>query len=143
MRRETQFGGPAVQPPVPASAGPAIPPAAPEPEKKTERRIVGILLTYTWKPEGQIFPIREGRNRIGRNSECEIALTEDPHLSGINSHITYRKNFTIGDLVSMGGTDMNGDPVEETHVRLPNYAQIRAGSTHFTFIVADPAAGTA
>jgi pSer/pThr/pTyr-binding forkhead associated (FHA) protein len=107
--------------------------------KKTERRIIGVLLTYTWRPEGQIFPICEGRNRIGRSDECEIQLPEDSHLSGLNTHITYRKNFKIGDLVSMGGTDLNGEPVEDTNVHLPNYAQIRAGSTHFTFIAADPA----
>jgi hypothetical protein len=163
-RSKTVFGPAPVSTPAPmttspfarvAPAVPAAPPAAAphsvpaaEIEKKTERRIVGILLTYTWRPEGQIFPVREGRNWIGRNTECEICLPEDSHLSGINSHISYRKNFTIGDQVSMGGTDLNGEPVEETYVRLPNYSQIRAGSTHFTFIAvdprlaADPAAGT-
>ncbi len=134
-RVKTVFGGSDSES-APAAASPVV-------EKKVDRRIVGLLLTYTWKPEGQIFPVREGRNRIGRNAECEIALPEDPHLSGVNSHITYRKNFTIGDLVSMSGTDMNGVPIEETYVKLPNYAQIRAGSTHFTFIAVDPATGTA
>jgi hypothetical protein len=154
IRRETQFGGAPIQTPAVRPAGPTgsvAHPAGPaaEVEKKLERRIVGVLLTYTWRPEGQLFPVREGRNRIGRNSECEICLPEDPHLSGTNSHITYRRNFTLGDLVSMGGTDLNGEPVEETHLRLPNYSQIRAGSTHFTFIevdpgiAVDPGAGTA
>ena len=159
MRRETQFGGAPAQSAAARPASPAAPahpinqptgqpigqPATPvqDPLRKTERRIVGVLLTYTWKPEGQIFPVREGRNRIGRNPDCEISLPDDPHLSGANSHITYRKNFTLGDLVSMGGTDLNGDPVEETHVRLPNYGQIRAGSTHFIFIAVDPSTGPA
>ena len=96
------------------------------------------MLTYTWRPEGQIFPVREGRNLIGRNPECDIAIPEDPHLSDTNSHITYRKNFTLGDMVSMSGTDLNGVPVEDNFVKLPNYAQIRTGSTHFTFIIAEP-----
>jgi len=153
LRVKTVFGT-APQAAAPAAPGPPVrvpgnysgipvgaPPPPSETEKRTERRIVGILLTYTWRPEGQIFPIREGRNRIGRSNECEISLPEDSHLSGLNSHITYRKNFTIGDLVSMGGTDLNGEPVEENYVKLPNYAQIRAGSTHFTFIAVDPATG--
>jgi hypothetical protein len=101
------------------------------------RRIVGLLITYTWNPEGQIFPLREGRNLIGRSSSCDISLPQDSHLSDTNTHVTYRKNFTVGDMVSMGGTDLNGDPIEENFVRLPNYARIRAGSTQFLFISAE------
>ncbi len=115
------------------SAQPAPAPSA----QAFGRRIVGVLITYTWNPEGQIFPVREGRNLIGRNSSCDIALPQDSHLSDTNTHVTYRKNFTVGDMVSMGGTDLNGDPIEENFVRLPNYARIRAGSTHFLFLSVD------
>jgi hypothetical protein len=137
VRRVTQFAASAPQQaPV---AQPAAPPAAAAAEKKPVRRIVGVLISYTWKPEGQIFPIREGRNLIGRNPDkCDIVVTEDAHLSEVNSHITFRRSFTVGDMVSMSGTDLNGTPVEETYVRLPNYATIRTGSTHWTFIEAQP-----
>ena len=119
----------------PLSAQPmAAQPVAASSPQAFGRRIVGLLITYTWNPEGQVFPIREGRNLIGRNSTCDIALPQDSHLSDTNTHVTYRKNFTVGDMVSMGGTDLNGDPIEENFVRLPNYARIRAGSTHFLFI---------
>lgn len=143
-RRVTQYAGasgvPAHRPPAEIPASPrAVSPAAGAPEIRSSRRIVGLLITYTWRPEGQIFPVREGRNLIGRNPECDIAIPEDPHLSDTNSHITYRKNFTLGDMVSMSGTDLNGVPVEDNFVKLPNYAQIRTGSTYFTFITADPA----
>ena len=99
------------------------------------RRVVGVLITYSWRPEGQIFPIREGRNLIGRDPDCEICILEDKALSGHNSHITFRQNFVVGDMVSMSGTDLNGVPIEEQSKNLPNYAKIRAGSTHFTFIM--------
>jgi hypothetical protein len=103
------------------------------------RRIVGILITYTWKSDGQIFPIREGRNLIGRDSEkCDIAIPEDDTLSAINSHITFRKNFVIGDNVSMSGTDVDGEPIEEQFRPLSNYATIRTGSTKWTFIAINP-----
>jgi len=103
------------------------------------RKIVGVLITYTWNPDGQIFPVREGRNWIGRDPEkCDIAVPEDETLSAINSHITFRKNFVIGDNVSMSGTDLNGEPVEEQFRPLENYATIRTGATHWTFIVASP-----
>jgi len=140
-RRVTQYvpatvpaPSPSGQPAVQISGQPA------SPEKHSGRRIVGMLLTFTWRPEGQIYPVREGRNLIGRSPDCDIAIPEDPHLSERNSHITYRRSFTIGDMVSMSGTDLNGEPVEENYVKLPNYAKIRAGSTHFTFIGAEPPA---
>jgi hypothetical protein len=136
VRRVTQFAGSAPpQPPVVQASPPATAPA----EKKRVRRIVGVLITYTWRPEGQIFPIREGRNLIGRNPDkCDIVVTEDAHLSEVNSHITFRRSFTVGDMVSMSGTDLNGAPVEETYVRLPNYSTIRTGATQWTFIEVQP-----
>jgi hypothetical protein len=144
-RRVTQYAGASgTRPAHPSQEAPtsprAVSPVAGTPEIRSRRRIVGLLLTYTWRPEGQIFPLREGRNLIGRSPECEIAIPEDPHLSETNSHITYRKNFVLGDMVSMSGTDLNGVPVEDSFVKLPNYAQIRTGSTHFTFITAEPPA---
>ncbi len=102
------------------------------------RKIVGMLLTYSWNPDGQIFPIFEGRNLIGRDQDCEVCIADDQTLSGRNSHITYRQNFVIGDLVSMAGTDLDEVPIEEQFHPLRNYATIRAGSTYFTFIAAVP-----
>jgi FHA domain len=111
-------------------------PAAP---RVQERKVIGVLVTYSWKPEGQVFPVREGRNLIGRGEECDIRVPEDPMLSQVNSHITFRQNFVVGDMVSMSGTDLNGDPVEEQFRQLGNYAQIRTGSTHWTFVIIDSA----
>jgi len=108
------------------------------PSVAKDRKIVGILVTYSWKPEGQVFHIREGRNFIGRDKECEICVPEDETLSGKNSHITFRQTFVIGDMVSMTGTDLNGVPIEQQFCSLSNYATIRAGSTYFTFIAIEP-----
>jgi hypothetical protein len=141
-RRVTQYVGstlvPAPAPPV-ITPEPAPPPPVIESTRKSSgRRIVGMLITYTWKPEGQIYPVREGRNLIGRHPDCDISVPEDQHLSDTNSHITFRSAFTIGDMVSMSGTDLDGTPVEENFVKLPNYSQVRTGSTHWTFIAAAP-----
>jgi ribosomal protein L40E len=103
------------------------------------RKIVGVLITYTWRDDGQIFPIREGRNLIGRDPEkCDIAISEDDTLSAVNSHITFRKDFVIGDNVSMSGTYVDNEPIEEQFRPLKNYARIRTGSTVWTFIAIDP-----
>ncbi len=106
----------------------------PAPSISNGRKIVGMLVTYSWNPDGQVFPIYEGRNLIGRDKDCEVCIAEDQTLSGRNSHITYRQSFVIGDLVSMAGTDLDNVPIEEQFHSLPNYATIRAGSTYFTFI---------
>jgi hypothetical protein len=127
QRGKTQFRDPALPTPQggPSTAG---------------RKIVGILITYSWRPDGQLFAVREGRNLIGRDPEkCEIAIPDDQTLSAVNSHITFRKSFVIGDNVSMSGTDLDGEPIEEQFKPLGNYATIRTGSTHWTFIAVSPA----
>jgi hypothetical protein len=103
-----------------------------------QRKIVGVLVTYSWKPDGQIFPVREGRNLIGRGEECDIRIPDDPMLSQVNTHITFRRNFVVGDMVSMGGTDLDGEPIEEQFKPLANYARLRTGSTQWTFVVLAP-----
>ena len=117
--------------------------AAETPAVSRDRKIVGLLVSYTWAPEGRIYPVREGRNFIGREKDCEICVPEDTTLSAHNTHITFRQNFVVGDMVSMTGTDVDGVPIEEQFRSLPNYATIRAGSTYFTFIVVKPPAAAA
>lgn len=102
------------------------------------RRVIAVLVTYSWKPEGQVFPIREGRNLIGRGEECDVRLAEDSMMSVVNTHITFRQSFTLGDMVSMGGTYLNGEAVEEQFRSLANLSTIRAGSTQLLFVVVDP-----
>jgi hypothetical protein len=109
------------------------------PQAVAGRKIVGVLVTYSWSDQGQIFPVYEGRNRIGSDpGQCDIVIPQDDTLSAVNSHIVFRKSFTIGDDVSMGGTDVDGEPVETAFVPLHNYARIRTGSTHWTFIAVQP-----
>ena len=103
-----------------------------------QRKIVAVLVTYSWKPDGQIFPVKEGRNLIGRGEECDIRIADDPMLSQVNTHITFRRNFVVGDMVSMGGTDLDGEPLEEQFKPLGNYARLRTGSTHWTFVILAP-----
>jgi len=122
--RKTQFMAP------PASSAETSPlPRA------DDRKIVAVLVTYSWKPGGQLFAIREGRNIIGRGSDCDVSIPEDNTLSEKHAHITYRKSFVIGDLVSMSGTFVNNEPIEEQFVALQNYAEIRTGSTVWKFAV--------
>ena len=86
-----------------------------------------------------MFPVREGRNLIGRGPECEICVPDDTMLSQINSHITFRQTFMLGDMVSMSGTYLDDQPIEEQFRRINNYAHIRTGSTNWTFVILDQA----
>jgi hypothetical protein len=117
-----------------AAAGPPSPPPVAK-----DRRIVGVLVSYSWHPHGKIFPICEGRNIIGRDADCDIQVPEDETMSGQNSSIQFRQNFIVRDKDSMSGTDVNGVPVEE-QCQLVNYAILRAGSTYFTFLSLQPPA---
>ncbi|HYU35061.1 MAG TPA: FHA domain-containing protein [Thermoanaerobaculia bacterium] len=98
------------------------------------RRIVGVLVTYTWKPEGQLFAVREGRNYLGRDLECEVAIPGDSQMSSRHATIVYRGNdFWIDDEKSMNGTLVDGESVEEKQ-RLPDGAAIRTGATVWRFV---------
>ena len=118
--------------------------AAPDlgPSKADKPKIVGVLATFTWRADGQVFYVREGRNKIGRAGDCDIVVEHDHSLSGWNTSITYRSGrFTITGKDSMNGTFVNSDEViAETTTALPNYATIRVGSTTFRFVALDPPA---
>jgi len=110
-------------------------------EPVSERKVVGVLITYSTRPDGQVFAVREGRNRIGRNMENEIAVPDDIAMSGLNSFIIFhpqgRKQFMVDDANSQNGTFVNGEIIEDRS-RLPNYSEIKAGSTVFKFIAVEP-----
>ena len=126
--KPTVFSDPNVKLPAPPSLPPSL----------AQRKMVGVLISYSWNPDGEIYPLREGRNFIGRDADCEVCIAMDPTMSGKNSHITYRNNFVVGDMVSMLGTYLGQTPIEEQFLSLPNYSKIRAGSTDFIFIAVNP-----
>jgi hypothetical protein len=108
-----------------------------------DRRIVAILVTYTWRPDGEIYSVREGRNYIGNDPDCEVCVTQDPQLSSRHATILYRgrgAQFIIDDEKSMNGTFVNGQSVDMKR-SLGNYDKINTGATAWTFIILEP--GTA
>jgi hypothetical protein len=102
------------------------------------RRVVGVLVTWTWQPAGELFPVREGSNLLGSAPECEAHIATDPRMSGRHASIVYRTGgFWIDDENSMNGTFVNGDLVEEKR-RLPDSAVIRTGGTEWRFAALEP-----
>ena len=107
-------------------------------EETLPRRVVGALVTYTWRPEGELFPVREGSNLLGSAPECEARIATDPRMSGRHASIVYRPGgFWIDDENSMNGTFVDGLLVEEKR-RLPDSAVIRTGGTVWRFTALEP-----
>jgi pSer/pThr/pTyr-binding forkhead associated (FHA) protein len=114
------------------------------------RRITGVLLTYTWRPEGEIFPIREGKNFIGSGDvsseavhrSCDIQIPQDNTMSSEHALILCRQgNYEILDQISSNGTFLGGQMLKANQgTDLPNYAEIKTGSTLWTFIKVKPPA---
>ncbi|MGH8472136.1 MAG: FHA domain-containing protein, partial [Gammaproteobacteria bacterium] len=108
------------------------------------RRILGVLVTYTWRPEGQLFTVREGKNFIGAGDissetshrRCEILIETDSMLSSEHALILCRHGrYDLIDQKSSNGTFLDGDLVPIAGTTLQNYAEIRTGSTVWTFVM--------
>ncbi len=105
------------------------------PSANPERRLVGFLVTYNRNPAGRAFNIYEGRNYVGRDSNCDIALPDDGQMSGKHFSILYRtadNKFKFRDEQSTNGTFVNKNLLDDGE--LQSYDIIRAGSTIFIFI---------
>ncbi len=111
------------------------------------RRIVGVMITYTWRPEGQLFAILEGKNFIGAGKvgsapgepDCDILIETDPKMSSLHALILCRAGrYDLVDQESSNGTFLGDQLVPLNGIELPNYAQITTGSTVWTFIKITP-----
>lgn len=114
------------------------------------RRLMGFLVTYNWRSEGEYFPIREGKNYIGAgkvSSEvdhppCQVTIKTDDKLSAEHALILCRYGehglYELVDQKSSNGTFLNGKPVPISGMPLTNYAEIRTGSTFWKFVMIDP-----
>jgi hypothetical protein len=109
------------------------------------RPITGVLVTYTWRPEGEMFPVREGRTFIGSGDvsseafhrSCDVQISHDTMMSAEHALILCRQgNYEIIDQISSNGTFLNGQMLKANQgIDLPNYAQIKTGSTSWIFIM--------
>lgn len=118
-KRKTMFDGPA------AGVNPADPFAPAEPgarkhhDKGAGRRIVGFLVTFDRSAEGAYWVIREGRNTLGRDEDCDIVIEGDEMVSSTHAVLLWRNGRTIvDDEKSQNGTFLNeADVMEKTDVK--------------------------
>jgi hypothetical protein len=100
-----------------------------------KRKLAGILATYSTTPYGEIFPLYEGRNYIGRDSSADIRINGDTQISGRHLSILYRtvdKKFKFRDEQSSNGTFVNDILTDEGELK--TFDIICIGTTKLTFI---------
>jgi hypothetical protein len=105
-------------------------------KQKEGRKLVGLLVGYSLHPQGEFFPVFEGRNYIGRDRSSDICLQGDSLISGKHVSILYRgidQKFKFRDEQSSNGTFINEQLLDEGE--LQNYDVIRIGSTQWLFLV--------
>ena len=111
------------------------------PQAGNARRITGVLVTFSWQRQGQLFTLYEGKNLIGSGNAgsghrpCEVQITTDATLS--HEHALIRclgDDCEIFDQKSENGTYMNDQRVPVHGMSLEDGAQIRTGSTVWRFL---------
>jgi hypothetical protein len=106
-------------------------------ERKTmarERRITGVLATFSHKYQGELFILYEGRNVIGAGPSCDVSIKSDRLMSGEHAMILCRAGRDeLHDMLSTNGTFLNEEYVGTKGADLADGAMIRTGSTIFEF----------
>jgi hypothetical protein len=104
-----------------------------QPQKRNFRKLVGWLVSYTIDESGVDFRLYEGRNVIGRDSDCQIVIP-DMSVTGRHAILLFRNGkYSITDQQSSNGTYVNDEDIELE----PRYIQdgdiIRIGDTILKF----------
>ena len=79
-------------------------------EPAKERKLVGFLVSYDLHEQGKMFKLFEGKNLVGSDRSCDIALENIPAVSGRHLTILYRNGtFLFKDEFSTNGTIIDGE----------------------------------
>lgn len=100
------------------------------------RKVVGVLVSYSANPAGEVFKIYEGRNLIGRAPSSDIVFSKDDKMSGTHLLILYREAegiFWAVDQNSSNGTYINGKFASD-RVELHANDVIVLGATKMIFL---------
>lgn len=104
------------------------------------RRLVGLLVSYSANPTGEVYKVYEGRTTIGRDRTCDIPFPNDSHMSAKHLLIQYveakgafrAQEFDKG---SANGSYVNGQVyVLGDVIDLKNNDVIVIGGTKFIFL---------
>ena len=122
----------------PVSVGTIIRGANFEKEKTdntARKKLTGFLVTFSHSPNGQFFPLYEGKNFVGRSAKSTVSIQDDSSISENHLSILYRtvdKKFKFKDEQSSNGTFVNGELIDEGVLK--NNDMIRLGATLLLFM---------
>lgn len=109
-----------------------------EPNPNGGRRVVGVLVSYSVNPAGEVYKIYEGRTIIGRDRTCDLSFPTDSHMSSKHFLIQYveaKGVFKAKDQGSSNGSYVNGQVyVMDESVDLKTNDVIVLGGTKFVFL---------
>lgn len=100
------------------------------------RRIVGLLVSYSLNPTGEVFHLYEGRNIIGRDATCDIVFNSSS-VSGKHLVIVYyaaNNSFVMQDQLSSNGTYVNGAFIGDNKHHLKSGDIVVIGAVKFVFL---------
>ncbi|MCL2650247.1 MAG: FHA domain-containing protein [Candidatus Azobacteroides sp.] len=102
-------------------------------ERRTNRKLVGWLVTYSIDPLGIDYKIYEGRNMIGKHVDCDITVN-DNKMTDKHALILFRTDeYVIQDQLSTHGTFVNEGDIRYDPFTLHDGDIIRMGETVFLF----------
>lgn len=117
---------------------------APQPMERTvaaqrldhgsKRYVVGWLVSLNGLSRGESYPVRMGRNVIGRDRRSDIVITDD-QASSHHADLVFRpdeRRFILMDHNSTNGTYVNETEIEPRRDLMPKDV-IRIGSHKFIF----------
>ena len=132
--------------PIPLSEVPSPPdtlpprqsaPGAISPGDAIQQPIAGVLTTFTWRPGGQAWLIRQGRNYIGAARGAQICLPA-PEMSPKHAVIAVKGDLLmLDDCLSESGTWLNGNPITQKTM-LKHGDVIQTGETLWSFSLITP-----
>ncbi|HEY0141885.1 MAG TPA: FHA domain-containing protein [Thermoanaerobaculia bacterium] len=103
-------------------------------DAQQKRYVVGWLVGLNGSARGESFPIRMGRNVIGRDRRSDIVIADD-QASSHHADLVFRpeeRRFILMDHNSTNGTYVNEMEIEPRRDLTPNDV-IRIGSHRFLF----------
>jgi len=135
-----------VRPPTRASAAPAVQVQSPPPQERTvaasrfeqgspKRYVVGWLIGLNGTTRGESYPVRMGRNVIGRDRRSDVVIPDD-QASSHHADLVFRpeeRRFILMDHNSTNGTYVNESEIEPRR-DLIGKDVIRIGSHRFLFM---------
>lgn len=102
-------------------------------EVRNAAKLVGWLVTYSLDPNGIDYRLFEGRNIIGRDLNCSVCIN-DNKVSGQHAILLYRnEKFRIKDNLSVNGTMVNGEDIDDDSRLLNDGDIIQIGDTVLLF----------